>query len=153
MIYDHLYRISAWLLIKIYNYDHMRVLWIIWCYNILNFHFVACLSALMACSCLLLMAQTLATLRATVFLFLCTVYIVNGYQLLCDDHTMLESQGELQLYFYCTHYRPFPLFLFMCLWLWQSYFFQNFKITTCTLFDSVRWPVVRNAWFWSQTKS
>jgi len=33
-----------------------------------------------------------------------------------------NNKGELQLYFYFTHYRPFPLFLFMCLSLWQSLF-------------------------------
>ena len=33
------------------------------------------------------------------------------------------------------------------------FFSLYFKMGTCTLFDFVRWPVVRNAWFWSQTKS
>ena len=45
--------------------------------------------------------------------------IVNRYQILC-----LNDIGELQLFFYFTHYHPFPLFLFMCLLLWQSYFFS-----------------------------
>ena len=57
-------------------------------------------------------------------------------------------------------------------WIWKTklfykvtvlevtFFFQNaefypfhFKKTASMLFDCVRWPVVRNVWFWSQTKS
>jgi len=37
--------------------------------------------------------------------------IVNGHKLLCDAQTMLNHIGELQLYFYFTHYRLFPLFI------------------------------------------
>jgi len=48
--------------------------------------------------------------------------IVNGYQLICDGHTMLESHRGTAAFFYFTLYRPFPLFLFMCLSHWQSLF-------------------------------
>ena len=41
--------------------------------------------------------------------------IVNGYQLLCNAHTVLEPHMGTAAFFFFTHYRPFPLFLFMCL--------------------------------------
>ena len=40
--------------------------------------------------------------------------IVNGYQLLCDVHTVFEPHRGTAAFFYFTHYRPFPLF-FICL--------------------------------------
>ena len=40
--------------------------------------------------------------------------ISNGYQLLCDAHAVLEPHRGTAVFFF-THYRPFPLFLFMCL--------------------------------------
>ena len=54
--------------------------------------------------------EQLTTLRATSIFVCMHSGIVNGYQLLSNAHTVLEP-GELQLYFYFTHYRPFPLFL------------------------------------------
>ena len=39
--------------------------------------------------------------------------IVNGYQLLCNAHTVFEPHRGMQIYFYFTHYCPFPLF-FLC---------------------------------------
>ena len=39
--------------------------------------------------------------------------IVNEYQLPCDAHTVLEPHRGTAAFFYVTHYRPFPLFLFM----------------------------------------
>ena len=41
--------------------------------------------------------------------------IVNGYQLLCDAHTVLEPHRGTAAFSFFAHYRPFPLFLFMCL--------------------------------------
>ena len=41
--------------------------------------------------------------------------IVNGYQPLCDAHTVLEPHRGTAAFFFFTHCRPFPLFLFMCL--------------------------------------
>ena len=42
--------------------------------------------------------------------------IVNGSQLLYLVHTVLEPHiGELQLYLYFIHYRPFPIFVFVTL--------------------------------------
>ena len=43
--------------------------------------------------------------------------IVNGYQLLCYAHTVLEPRRGTAAFSFFAHYmyRPFPLFLFMCL--------------------------------------
>ena len=41
--------------------------------------------------------------------------IVNGYQLLCDTHTVLEPHRGTAAFYYFPQFRPFPLFLFMCL--------------------------------------
>ena len=41
--------------------------------------------------------------------------IVNGYQLMCDAHTVLEPHRGTAAFFYFTRYRPFPFLLFMCL--------------------------------------
>ena len=61
--------------------------------------------------------NSLATLRATsLFVLMHTgISIVNGYHMLCKTHAVLETHREMQLYFYFSHYCPFPLFLFMCL--------------------------------------
>ena len=62
-----------------------------------------------------------ATLRATVLFVLMHSGIVNGYQLLCNAHTsVLEPHRGTAAFFFFTHYRPFPLFLFMCLSLFDS---------------------------------
>ena len=69
----------------------------------------------MACWCRQVMAQAV-TLRATVIsLVLMHSGIVNGYQLLCDAHTVLEPHRGTAVFVCFTHYRPFQLFLFMCL--------------------------------------
>ena len=69
----------------------------------------------MACWCRQVMAQA-DTLRATVISrVLMHSVIVNGYQLLCDAHTVLEPNRGTAAYFFFTRYCPFPLFLFMCL--------------------------------------
>ena len=47
-------------------------------------------------------------------LFLMHSGVVNGYQLLCDTHTVLEPHRGTA-FFYFTRYHPFPIFLFMCL--------------------------------------
>ena len=47
-------------------------------------------------------------------LVLMHIGIVNGYQLLCDAHTVLEPQSGIAAFFYFTRYHSFPLFLFMC---------------------------------------
>ena len=43
--------------------------------------------------------------------------IVNGYQLLCNAHSVSEQpRGGLQLYFCSTHFRPFVIsFVFVTL--------------------------------------
>ena len=41
--------------------------------------------------------------------------IVNGYQLICDAHTVPEAHRGTAAFFYFTNYPLFPLFLFMCL--------------------------------------
>ena len=68
----------------------------------------------MACWCHQVMAQAV-TLRATALFVLMRNGIVNGYQLLCDAHTVLEPHRGTAAFFFFTRYRPFPLFLFMCL--------------------------------------
>jgi len=72
------------------------------------------LVALVACWCRQVMAQAV-TLRATALFVLMHSGIVNGYQLLCDAHTVLEPHRGTAAFFFFTHYRPFPLFIFMCL--------------------------------------
>ena len=59
--------------------------------------------------------NSLATLRATALVVLMHSGIVNGYQLLCDAHTVLEPHRVTAAFSFFTHYRPFPLFLFICL--------------------------------------
>ena len=44
--------------------------------------------------------------------------VVNKHQLLCDAQTVLRPH---QLYFYITHCRPFPLFLFCVCHSWQTF--------------------------------
>ena len=70
-------------------------------------------SALMACWYRQVMARA-DTFRATYLFVLMHSGIVNGY-LLCDAHTMLEPHRGTAAFFFFTHYRPFPLVLFMCL--------------------------------------
>ena len=54
-------------------------------------------------------------LRATINFVLMHSGIVNGHKLLCDAHAVSEQhRATMQLYFYFTHYCPFPLFLLMC---------------------------------------
>ena len=53
--------------------------------------------------------------------------IVNGYQLLCDAHTVLKPQSGTAaffLFYSLSSFSTFPLFLFAFLSLWQSYFFS-----------------------------
>ena len=50
--------------------------------------------------------------------------IVNGYQLLCDAHTVFELHRGTAAFFYCTRYRPFPLVLFVFVTLDSPYFFS-----------------------------
>ena len=69
------------------------------------------ISALVACRCRQVMAQAV-TLRATALFVLMHSGIVNGYQLLCDAHTVLEEHRGLHHNFYITHYCPILLFLF-----------------------------------------
>ena len=69
----------------------------------------------MACWCHQVMAQA-GTLRATALFVLMHSDIINVYQLLlCDAHTVLRPHRGTAAFFFITHYRPFPLFLFMCL--------------------------------------
>ena len=69
------------------------------------------------CPCGMLVSLTYGTnishIRGNGTLVLIHSGIVNGYQLLCDAHAVLEPH-------LFTPYRPFQLFLFMCLSLWQS---------------------------------
>jgi len=73
-------------------------------------------SALVACWCRQVMAQAV-TLRVTALFVLMHSGIVNWYryQLLCDARTVLEPHRGTAAFFFFTHYRPFPLFLFICL--------------------------------------
>ena len=75
-------------------------------------------SALVACWCRQVMA---VTLRATALFVLMHSGIVNGYQLLFNAHTVLEPHRGTAAFFFFTHYCRFPLFLFMCMSLWQSF--------------------------------
>ena len=59
--------------------------------------------------------KQLTTLRATKIFVLIHSGIVNKYQLLCDAQTVLEPHRGTAAFFFFTYYRPFPLFLFMCL--------------------------------------
>jgi len=65
--------------------------------------------------------NSLTTLRATEIFVLMHSGIVNGHQLLCDAHTVVEPHRGTAAFFFFTHYRPFPLDLFMCLSLRQSF--------------------------------
>ena len=71
------------------------------------------------CPCGMLVSLTHGTnishIKSTSTLILMHSGIVNRHQLLCDAHTVFEHIGALKLYLYFTHYRPYPLFLFMCL--------------------------------------
>ena len=79
-------------------------------------------SSLVACSCLI--APTVQPHLGQQYFVLMYSGIVNGYQLLCDVHTVLKPHRGTAAFFYFACYRPFPLFLIMCLSLWQSYFFS-----------------------------
>jgi len=69
--------------------------------------------------------KNIATLRATSLFVLMHSGIVNGYQLLCDAHTLLEPhRGTADLFLFYS-LLSFPLFLFMCLTPWQFYFFSS----------------------------
>ena len=58
------------------------------------------------------MAQAV-TLRATALFVLMHIGIINGQQLLCDAHTVLEPHsGTAAFFFLFTHYRPFSTFSF-----------------------------------------
>ena len=52
--------------------------------------------------------------------------IVNGYHSAAVhfSYCAFEPHRGTAAFFYSTHFRPFPLFLFMCLSLRQSYFFS-----------------------------
>ena len=55
--------------------------------------------------------------------------IVNGYQLLCDAHTVPEPhRGTACSFFSILFIVFFPLFLFMCLSLWQSFLWCLFSL-------------------------
>ena len=41
--------------------------------------------------------------------------IVNGHRLLCNAHIVFEPHRGTAALFLFTYYRPYPLFLFMCL--------------------------------------
>ena len=94
------------------DFEYIAPCLIYWC--ILNWFWMET-STLVACLCCQVMART-DTFRATSLFVLMHSGIVHVYQLLCLNHIR-----ELQLYFYFTHYCPFPLLLFMCLSLWQSF--------------------------------
>ena len=49
--------------------------------------------------------------------------IVNGHKLLCDAYAVSEQHRGTAAFFYFTSYRPFPLFLFMCLSILTVLFF------------------------------
>ena len=53
-------------------------------------------------------------IKGTIGLTLVLMHIgtLNGYQLLCESHTVLEPHRGTAGVFYFTLYRPFPLFLF-----------------------------------------
>ena len=71
--------------------------------------------ALVACWCCKVMAQIVNDIKGYITLSLMHSGIVNVYQLLCDAHIVLEPHRGSAAFFFFTHYRPFPLFLFMCL--------------------------------------
>ena len=54
--------------------------------------------------------------------------IVNGYQLLCDAHTVLDPHRGTAAFFYFTHYRPIPLFLFVFVTLTVLFLFLGASI-------------------------
>jgi len=58
------------------------------------------------------LGTNIATFRATALFVLMHSGIVNGYQLMCDAHTVLEPHRGTAVFFSFTHYRPIPLFLF-----------------------------------------
>ena len=54
-----------------------------------------------------------ATFRATELFVFMHSSIVNGYQLMCNAHNVLQPYRGTAAFFYFTHYLPIPLF--MCL--------------------------------------
>ena len=66
------------------------------------------------------MAQIVNHIKGNISFDLMHSGIVNDYQLLCDAHTLLEPHRGTAAFFFFTHYRPFSLFLFMCLSLFLS---------------------------------
>ena len=69
----------------------------------------------MACWCRQVMAQAI-TLRVTIIsLVLIHSGIVNGYQLLCYAHTVLEPHRGTAAFFFFAHYRPFSFYVFVTL--------------------------------------
>ena len=68
-------------------------------------------STLMGCWCRQVMAQTFNHIKGNIIFFvLIHSGIVNGYQLLCDAHTVLEPHRGTAVFVCFTHYRPFQLF-------------------------------------------
>ena len=80
-------------------------------------------STLVACWCRQFMAQTV-TLRATALFVLMHSGIVNGYQLLCDAHIVLEP-----------HRVNCSFFLFYSLWSFSNFSFYVF----CHSWQSFSW--------------
>ena len=68
--------------------------------------------------------------------------IVNGYQLLCDAHTILEPHRGTAAFFYFARYRPFNFSFYVFLTLTVVFLFlgasivcvNNLKMTTDLVF-------------------
>ena len=71
--------------------------------------------------------NSLTTLRATEIFILMHSGVVNGYQLLCNAHTVFEPHRGTA-FFFLNHYCRFPLFLFMCLTLTVLFLFLGASI-------------------------
>ena len=71
----------------------------------------------MICLCVFnLWYEQLGHIKGNIPLVLMHGGIVNGYQLSCDSHTVLEPhRGTAAFFFYFTHYYNFLPFLVVCL--------------------------------------
>ena len=71
--------------------------------------------ALVACWCRQVMAQAVV-LRATSVFVIMHSGIVNGYQLLCDAHTVLEPhRGTAALFYSLSSFSTFSFYVFVTL--------------------------------------
>ena len=87
--------------------------------------------------------------------FLVFIHFCNGKDVENQNHYYVSGNQIIVLFLIICHFQLLcKVSIFMLSFFQNPYFFpQHFKITTWTWFDCMRWTVVRNAWFWFETKS